>query len=155
MIPLSYFQTRGLELVVEGEWAVVRPKQKRNGVRSHLDAVESAAEGEPLTLNEVDEIVHTVRKQRGRAWPQIAESQNDPLVAETEAFLAMHSELVKAYLGEHVAIYQGELVDHDRDVVALMLRTREKYGSGRVLLREVETEPDRVLRVPSFRFVHE
>ena len=39
MIPLSYFQTRGLELVVEGEWAVVRPKQKVRPPRKPGSAV--------------------------------------------------------------------------------------------------------------------
>ena len=74
---------------------------------------------------------------------------------EINAFIKMHSTLVDDYLGQNVAIYQGELVDHDHDVVALLKRVRAQYGSERVLIREVEPESDRILNFPSFRLTDE
>jgi hypothetical protein len=35
------------------------------------------------------------------------------MISEAQAYVAMHSCLSQQYLGQWVAIYQGELVDHD------------------------------------------
>jgi len=39
----------------------------------------------------------------------------------------MRDELLKVYLGQHVALYQGKLVDHDEDAARLEKRVRERY----------------------------
>ena len=44
------------------------------------------------------------------------ELQRVGIHAETQAYWGMHPGLVQSYLGQYVAIYQGEVVDHDRDV---------------------------------------
>lgn len=59
---------------------------------------------------------------------------------ETIAFEQLHPQLVKEYFGQHVAIYQGALVDHDLDLTALRRRIRAKFGQTPVLLREVTKE---------------
>lgn len=57
--------------------------------------------------------------------------------AETEAFWAMHAELLAQYPGQHVALYQGEVVDHDTDVRRLEARIRTRYGATPVLIAPV------------------
>ena len=53
----------------------------------------------------------------------------------------------------HVAIYKGELIDHDADGVALSQRVYEKYPDKFILIRQVEVESDRILHFRSPRLV--
>ena len=71
--------------------------------------------------------------------------QEQKIRKEAEAFHAMHSEPVNQYLGQVVAIHEGQVVDHDGDFVALHRRVRERFGRTAVLLRRVGPEPERVL----------
>jgi len=77
--------------------------------------------------------------------------QEQKIRKEAEAFHAMHSELVAQYLGQVVAIHEGQVVDHDEDFVALHRRIRERFGRTAVLLRRVGPKPERVL---TFRSPH-
>lgn len=69
--------------------------------------------------------------------------------AEAEAYQAMHAELVKQYLYQHVAIYNGKLVDRDEDFQQLHARIRQRFGRQPVLLRRVEKQAERYLSFPS------
>jgi hypothetical protein len=71
---------------------------------------------------------------------------------EKAAYFALHQVLWQKYPGQHVAIYNGELVDHDTDGVALSKRVYQRYPDQFVLIRQVEQEPDRVLYFRSPRF---
>jgi hypothetical protein len=65
----------------------------------------------------------------------------------------MHPKLVKCYLGQWVAIFQGKLVDHDTDEEALMERLQRDYADNLILVRQVEADADRELYVPSVQLV--
>lgn len=69
--------------------------------------------------------------------------------AEAEAYPVIHAELVKQYLHQYVAIYNGQLVDHDEDFQQLHIRIRQRFGRQPVLLRRVETQAERHLSFPS------
>jgi len=71
--------------------------------------------------------------------------EREKIRAEAEAFRSMHAELVEKYLGQYVAIHNGRVVDHDQDFQSLHTRIRRRFGRRPVLLRRVETEPERVL----------
>ena len=77
--------------------------------------------------------------------------EQEKIKAEAKVFRAMHDRLAKEYLAKYVAIHNGAVVDHDEDFQALHARIRQKYGRQPVLLRRVESEPERVLtfRSPS------
>ena len=77
----------------------------------------------------------------------------DSIDIERQAYLEMHPTLKSKYLGHHVAIYQGELIDHDVDGVALSCRIDKGYPDQFVLMCQVETEPERALYFRSPRFV--
>ena len=62
------------------------------------------------------------------------------------AYKAMHGELVERYLGQYVAIYDGQLVDYDPDPVALLERVRAQHPNQVVLRHKVERTPKRELR---------
>ena len=78
--------------------------------------------------------------------------EREKIKAEVEAFRSMHDKLVKEYLGQYVAIHNGQVVDHDEDFQPLHSRIRQRFGRQPVLLRRVEAEPERVLVFRSPRF---
>ena len=50
----------------------------------------------------------------------------EKLHEEVEAFWAMQADLASRYLGEYVAVHQGQVVDHNPDVVRLEQRVAER-----------------------------
>jgi hypothetical protein len=71
--------------------------------------------------------------------------ERETIEAEVVAFRSMHARLVEEYLGQYVAIHNGQVVDHDEDFQSLHNRIRQRFGRQPVLLRCVETESERVL----------
>ena len=75
----------------------------------------------------------------------------EKMKTETTAFERMYDQLVAQYLGQHVAIHDGELVDHDADLLALRKRIRQRFGRMPILLRQVTPErelPELIIRRP-------
>lgn len=70
----------------------------------------------------------------------------EAMLKEVAAYREMHPSLWRDYPGQHVAIFGGELVDHDPDPVALLQRIRHNYPGRTVLRRKVEPVPERTLR---------
>jgi len=70
---------------------------------------------------------------------------------ESEAYLQMHADLKEHFLGQHVAIHNGVVVDHDLDLQALYKRIRQRFGCTAVMMTLVEEEPMRVLVRRGFR----
>ena len=66
----------------------------------------------------------------------------------------MHADLLQRYEGQHVAVYQGNVVDHDPDLLALYLRIDQKYPDDVVLIRQVRPEVERIIHIRSPRFEH-
>ena len=74
---------------------------------------------------------------------------------EAAAYDAMREEMVEKYLGQYVAVFRGQVIDHDADVGALVDRLDKQYPDDVVLVREVHEGPDRVLRMRSPRLVRD
>jgi hypothetical protein len=73
---------------------------------------------------------------------RIEGAESDPAVErEMHAYMAMHPILKQEYMGEHVAIFHGKLVDHDLDFAALFERIEQTYADDFVWLAKVEDEP--------------
>jgi len=81
----------------------------------------------------------------------LRQMEREKIKAEAEAFHSMHAELAEKYQGQYVAIQDGKVVDYDEDFQALHRRIRQRFGRQPVLLRLVETEPERVLTFRSPR----
>ena len=77
------------------------------------------------------------------------------IAQEISAYKHLHAQLWKQFPNHHVAIYKGQLVDHDIDGVALSMRIDSKYPNDFVLMRQVEAEPERVLYFRSPRIQRE
>jgi hypothetical protein len=59
--------------------------------------------------------------------------------------MAQYEQLRAVYLGQYVAIHQGEVIDHDADLRTLHLRVFERLGHTPVLLKQVTNRPEREL----------
>ena len=81
--------------------------------------------------------------------PRAFEERQSAMRREEAAYQAMHDELYENYPGQHVAIFQGQLVDRDEDSVALYRRIRQKYPGEFVLMTPVRREP-----VETYRYSH-
>jgi hypothetical protein len=81
----------------------------------------------------------------------LRERDREKLEAEIAAFTAMHAELKQRYFGEWVAVHEGRVIDHDRELAPLYARIRQLYPRTAVLMRQVEEEPERDLMIRSPR----
>ncbi len=64
--------------------------------------------------------------------------ERDGIRAETRAYWAMRDQLLVQYPGQHVAIHEGKVVDHDADVALLEQRARQRFGLLPVLIAPVK-----------------
>lgn len=104
------------------------------------------AETSGATAEELAEqaIRQFLRDETGRALQQ-----------ESLAFQTMHSDLLLKYAGEYVAVYGGQVIDHDVDQLALVLRIEQNYHDAPVLIKQVTTEIDETYHVRSPRLIHD
>ena len=63
------------------------------------------------------------------------------LAKEERAFRRKKKELLKKYENEFVALYKGEVVDHDPDDIVLVERARQKLGRVPFLIMPVRRKP--------------
>lgn len=75
------------------------------------------------------------------------------MAQEESAYRAKHATLMAKHGGEYEAIHQGQLIDHDRDELALLRRLDAQYPDDGVLMKQVRSLPEPELRFRSPRFV--
>ena len=59
---------------------------------------------------------------------------------ESATYRLLHDDIKKQYLGQYIAMLNGEIVDHDPDFQALRQGVRERFGDRPILLTMVEKE---------------
>lgn len=74
---------------------------------------------------------------------------------EAEAFRRLHADLLATIPGQYAAIFQGQLVDHDLDQLALFQRTEARFPGMPVLIRQVGPEVEQMIMVRSPRIEYE
>ena len=106
-----------------------------------VESLQQIAAEQGLTL---DQVISDLARQ------YLRQARRAKLQREAEAYQALYVDLKSKYLGQHVAIHDGNLVDHDADPVVLVRRVRQRFGHAPILIRQVEEQPDRefVLRSP-------
>ena len=106
------------------------------------DRLEQIAKAEGL---EAEELIN-------RALSEYLESlEREKLAAEARSFEKMHTALKEKYLGQFVAMHNGQVVDADADFEALFLRIQARFGHVPVLIRRVSENPRLELRFLSPR----
>lgn len=94
---------------------------------------------------DVEEFVDQAVRER------IKRLKDEKFEAEAEAYRQSHPELVKQYLGQFVAIHEGQVVDHGPDSEELFLRIKRRYGDIPVYFQLVNESGIMELRAPSPR----
>jgi predicted transcriptional regulator len=120
------------------------------------DRIKNLAYAQQQPLSEVVEhlLAHSLPSNEAEMSDTLDESEK-ALKREIAAYHLMHARLWEKYPNQHVAIYQGEIVDHDPDGAALSLRIYQRLPDATVLIRQVEAAPEREIRVRSPRFIRE
>ncbi len=70
---------------------------------------------------------------------------------ESLAYQQRHAELKAQYLGQYIAMCDGQVVDHDTDVIVLRQRVRLRFGRKPVMITRVEEIAERPLARHGFR----
>lgn len=83
----------------------------------------------------------------------LREARRQKIDAEFSHYQAMHAQLKEQYYGQHVAIHNGQLIDHDADLGALVRRVRQRLGHTPVLITEVSEKAMQEYTTHSFRVV--
>ena len=90
----------------------------------------------------VDDVLADVLEQALLAEKSAPGNQeDDPVEQEMQAFIQLHPMLKEKYLGQHVAILNGQLIDSDQDYGALYDRIDAQYPDQFVWMARVEDEP--------------
>lgn len=82
---------------------------------------------------------------------------DEAILRERKAYVELHPTLVEKYPGEHVAIYGGRLIDHDKDGLALSQRVYKQYPDEFVWITPIKEQSieEWVVRSPRFERVTE
>lgn len=70
---------------------------------------------------------------------------------ESAIYRQRHAELKALYLGQYIAMHNGQVVDHDPDFQALRQRIRHRFGRTPVMITLVENIAERPLIRHGFR----
>jgi Arc/MetJ family transcription regulator len=70
---------------------------------------------------------------------------------ESRTYQQRHAELKAQYLGQYIAMHNGQVADHDVDVVVLRQRVRQRFGRKPVMITLVEDVAERPLTRHGFR----
>ena len=111
----------------------VTPPKEKNGANGHNASY--------VTEQSVKESERAVVKPEPGSRGYIG-SEHAAILKEREAYEAMHSEIWMQYPNQYVSVYQGKVVDHDTDKMALIVRRRERYPGKSVLITQVEETPE-------------
>lgn len=110
----------------------------------------------PLSLKEKEEVQIQIIVPDNSAnvdYNSDLSEPNDALDREMQAYIAMHPQLKEKFFGQHVAIFQEELIDHDENYDNLIERVREKYPTETVWISTVSDDAIRTVHMRSPRLV--
>jgi glutamyl-tRNA reductase len=62
------------------------------------------------------------------------ELRRQQISEETTHYRAQHETLQERFLGQYIAMVEGEVIDHDADFLSLRRRVYEQYGNRPVLM---------------------
>ena len=86
--------------------------------------------------------------------PVYVHPQRTRMLEEQEAYERLRETILAQYEGEYVAIHGGQVVDHDREEMALVKRIQMNYPTDVVVhIRLASRKPDTELHMRSSRFV--
>ena len=79
------------------------------------------------------------------------EEERRKIEQESTAYRRQHAQITSQYLGEYIAMREGQIVDHDPDFATLRQRIRQQYRHTPVMITLVEAQPERPLTRRGFQ----
>lgn len=70
---------------------------------------------------------------------------------EARQYRQKHAQLKEAFLGQFIAIHEGQVVDHDAEFAPLYKRVREKFAPLPVMITQVKDSADEMITRRGFR----
>ena len=108
-----------------------------------LTKMQQMAEVKNKPLDDV--LAEAVETLESMTVPDNGQSQRrTAMLKEEAAFRRLHPQLLTEFPEQYVAIFQGNVVDHDPDQGQLILRKRQNYPEQVVLIAQVLAEPEEV-----------
>lgn len=132
-----------LELSPGGELIVGQEALKEAGLEGRVQLIIQA--GEIRIVPEAE--------SRIDVDPFPADEQLRQIDHEQQAYEAQHSQILKKYAGQYIAMRRGEVIDHDSDRVVISQRVRTRFGNEPVLITLVLSEARQTIVVRSPRLV--
>ncbi len=85
----------------------------------------------------------------------LREEAQKKMAREMETFRTMHTELLKQYKGQYVAVHREQVIDRDVDQLALFLRVDRRYPDVPILIKQVRSKVEEVytIRSPRIEYV--
>ncbi len=108
---------------------------------------------EPLLVDEITKVILAKTESEDYESEELTYEPDAAVEQEKAAYTALFPFLRQHYLGKHVAIYHGKLVDHDVDYGALYQRIDESYPNDFVWIDTVGEEPLETITLRSPIFV--
>ena len=71
--------------------------------------------------------------------------------AESKIYRQRHADLKAQYLGQYIAMHEGQVVDHDADFPTLRQRIRQQFEDTPVMITLVEENTEQILVRHGFR----
>ena len=126
------------------------------GVQEVIRAAQRFSASERLLLAKVllDSVVTegNIGVEGGEVGDESNTVEDEAVMREREAYVALHPMLLQQYPNEHVAIHNGELIDHDKDGLALSLRVDQRFHNEFVWIAPLKAQAleEWVIRSPRF-----
>jgi hypothetical protein len=132
------------DAAVQYQTTVTRPSRSRTAITlesSLADQLRQAAEWNGITLEEATDTAMMDYYYR-YAFAKIEK--------ERTIFEQRKPELLKRYRGQYIAMHNGDVVAHAKDLNSLHKQVFDKYGRTPILHKQVLPDPDRdyVIRSP-------
>lgn len=82
-------------------------------------------------------------------------TDDDPMDSEVASFEKQHAKLVEKYLGQFIALHQGQVIGHQFELEPLIRTVRKTHSGKIVLYRKVEETLPPVLYIRSPRLMRD
>lgn len=115
--------------------------------------LDQAQEDADATHKPLEQVLIEALAESYRLIP--AHPQREKMLQEVNAYESLHTELVENYLGNYVAIHQGQVVDSDSDSEEIIIRIGERYPDEAILIRKVQKPLPPEIRIRSPRLIRE
>ena len=114
-------------------------RAQRLARRRNQDVSDLLAESIRLGISEDEETL----------YPGFSAGETAVMQREEQAFQQLHPQLREKYPQEYVAIFEGQLIDHDPDLGQILKRVKQQYSGHFVWIAPVQNNAEEIFHFRS------